>query len=359
MTPRQQPQPSPQRQFLSPNEYWAQKQQAMRNEKKALSKSATKAALLLILYNIMNLVSARIFYIIVYSVVSKSPTISLQVAVEKLKSDYADLIAGTAFRMSAMLFTVLLSTLVVFITGQFLLKADLVSWFRPSKKNVAEGFKWAPSCITVNLIVSVFAALIVDMLSSGGVNVPKADFTIKTPTTLGLTMQFLYVCVAGPFAEEFIYRGVILRLLSPYGKGLAVFVSALFFGVMHGNLSQTVPTFIGGMLFAAVAVSCDSLIPTLIIHICNNVIASINDFGTAMNKDFSNIYLGAAILMMIIGFYVMLVFINDLSESISKNQQYALSAGKRTSTVFVNVAMIIYIGIFLVYPYIESFIQAN
>ncbi len=344
---------------MSPSDYMMQKRQAMEAEKRSMRVSVTKLALLMIIYNVLNYAAVRLFYMIVYSVVSKSVTLSLYTAVNGMREEHAEMLKGTSFKMGAMLFTVVLSALGVFFTAQVVLGVDLASYFVPSKKKVRDGLIWSPPCITVNLIMSVFISLIVKMLSDEGVNVPSADFSIKSPSTLALVMQFLYVCLAGPVVEELVYRGVVIKLLAPYGKGLAVFVSALFFGLMHGNLEQTVPTFIGGLLFASVAVYSDSIVPTIIIHVANNTIASINDFGKAVGKDFSKLYLAISIPLMVVGFYVLIVFLIDMLKEMSKNSNYAMPASKRTLTVFLNVLMVAYVGICLIYPYIMSFVNSN
>lgn len=361
--PQQQPQPPPRQpqdrpHMPSPHDYMMQKKAAMTAEKKALRINVTKLAGLLILYNVFNDLFVRVFYMVVYCFVEK-PTLSMNYAIYSLQQEHAEMLKGTAFRMGAMLFTVVFSVLGVFLAAQFLLKTEIASWFKPNKENVKTGFLWSMPCVTVNLIMSVFVALIVERLTDEGVNVPSADFSIKSPSTLALTLQFLYVCIAGPVAEEIIYRGLVIKLISPYGKGLAVFVSALFFGLMHGNLEQTVPTFVGGMLFALIAVYSDSLVPTIIVHIMNNTIASINDFGKALGSDFSKIYLAVAIIFMVVGFYVLMVFLTDMVKDLERNNNYALSAGTRTLTVFLNIVMIAYMSIYLIYPYIMSFIKSN
>ena len=56
-------------------------------------------------------------------------------------------------------------------------------------------------------------------------------------TSTGVSM-FLYVTILGPISEELLFRGVLLRLLKPWGKQTAIVVSALMFGIFHGNIIQ-------------------------------------------------------------------------------------------------------------------------
>ena len=45
--------------------------------------------------------------------------------------------------------------------------------------------------------------------------------------------MFLYVGIAGPVAEELIYRGFVMRRLEKYGSFFAILFSSLLFGIMH------------------------------------------------------------------------------------------------------------------------------
>ena len=70
-------------------------------------------------------------------------------------------------------------------------------------------------------------------------------------TTVSLA---LYTAVAAPVTEELLFRGAVLRSLQPYGKRFAIFCSALLFGLVHQNLTQTPFAFGFGLLAGYVAV---------------------------------------------------------------------------------------------------------
>lgn len=62
------------------------------------------------------------------------------------------------------------------------------------------------------------------------------------------------------------------RLL-PYGKGFAIVLSAVLFGVMHGNFLQGLFAFGAGLVFGYVAVEY-SLKWSVVIHVINNMVFS-------------------------------------------------------------------------------------
>lgn len=94
----------------------------------------------------------------------------------------------------------------------------------------------------------------------------------KTATeTSGSISMVLYTGLAGPVAEELVFRGVVLRRLLPFGKGFAIVVSAVLFGVMHGNFLQGIYAFFAGLVFGYVAAEY-SIRWSLVLHILNNLV---------------------------------------------------------------------------------------
>lgn len=83
--------------------------------------------------------------------------------------------------------------------------------------------------------------------------------------------MFLYAGIIGPIAEELVYRGFAMRCLEKHGKVLAVLVSSILFGVMHGNLPQSVFAFFVGLVLGYVAIEY-SIIWSMILHILNNMV---------------------------------------------------------------------------------------
>lgn len=86
--------------------------------------------------------------------------------------------------------------------------------------------------------------------------------------------MMITVCIEGPIFEEFIFRGVILKSLEKYGKCFAIIVSALLFGLMHGNFYQTIGTIGIGIVLGYLATEY-SIKLTILLHILNNAWAEI------------------------------------------------------------------------------------
>ena len=87
-------------------------------------------------------------------------------------------------------------------------------------------------------------------------------------------ITLLATFLVAPIAEELLFRGVVLGYARTYLKPLpAVLVSALLFGLYHGNVIQFCYAFVIGTALGALACRFDNLIPGMLMHITINVSA--------------------------------------------------------------------------------------
>lgn len=100
---------------------------------------------------------------------------------------------------------------------------------------------------------------------------------ILSPLSEGsVFIAILTVGIVAPFAEEFLFRGVIYKTLN---KNISIkwtiILQAVFFGIFHGNLIQGAYATFLGIIFGFVTYKTKSLIPAIIMHMVNNTIAVI------------------------------------------------------------------------------------
>lgn len=79
----------------------------------------------------------------------------------------------------------------------------------------------------------------------------------------------LYAALIGPVAEELAYRRFVIGNLEKYGAIPAIIISSLAFGLMHGNLQQSLFAFFTGLVLGYVYLEF-GLIWSCIFHIANN-----------------------------------------------------------------------------------------
>lgn len=88
-----------------------------------------------------------------------------------------------------------------------------------------------------------------------------------------VVLVFIMLVIVPPFCEEFLFRGLVLGNLLPYGKGVAIVGSALLFGAMHQSYSQFLYTVAAGILLGALYVESRSIWPSTIVHMLNNMLS--------------------------------------------------------------------------------------
>ena len=335
--------------------YNTQLAEARRREKRMMLINCTKLGSLLLIYVIFNRVMLYPYYILAASVHSGQFIPLPSDAIKYIRS-HEELIDSTSFSMAGNLFLVVFSVLFVLLIARLLFRVDISDMMRPRLRHIGQGMLWMPMCLMINTLISILVSILQNYLSHFGVTIPESDFTIKTPDTLSIVMQFCYVILIGPLAEELIYRGLILTLLRPFGKWLAVLMSAILFGMMHGNIPQMSSAFASALVMGIVAVQCGSIVPTLIIHICNNVMASWTDFADALGWQYgTEVYMGMQIMIFFAGTFAVFVYSYRLK---IKEAAYALTAGQRFGQVFLSIPMLVYMA-YLIVKIVAGFIKAN
>ncbi len=83
----------------------------------------------------------------------------------------------------------------------------------------------------------------------------------------------LILCIVlGPFVEEFMFRGVLLKMFGgAVGIFFSVVITSALFAVAHGNFSQAAYTFVLGLLLAIVRYKSTSLWSAIAMHMSFNV----------------------------------------------------------------------------------------
>jgi membrane protease YdiL (CAAX protease family) len=88
---------------------------------------------------------------------------------------------------------------------------------------------------------------------------------------------YIVVGILVPVAEEMVFRGAILRkLLELFHSRMywwAIVLSALLFGVVHGNMAQGLHAFLLGLLLGWMYWRTNSIVPGIVLHWINNTVA--------------------------------------------------------------------------------------
>lgn len=186
----------------------------------------------------------------------------------------------------------LLAIALPFLLGALLIRKvqkrdTLIPWNQPEDKpflafSIALGFL---ALVVANVLTTIF----VSALGRHGVTFDNAD--VPMPSRLSEYIFILFATAIVPaFAEEFVFRGVVLQSMRRYGDAFAVGVSALLFACLHGNMTQMPFALVLGIVMGVLVIYTGSIWTGIFIHIFNNTYAlvlSIINENCAMETAYS------------------------------------------------------------------------
>lgn len=189
---------------------------------------------------------------------------------------------------------------ILFYRGSNFLKYDLKIENRKfTFKTIIVGFAVV---LSVNNVLGVFANGLELGLNSIGLTAAEAleDLEILNKSALSMT---IYTCIIAPVFEEFLYRGAILRSFEKYGRRFAIVVSAMLFGLMHGNFYQIFMAAGIGIILGYLATEY-SIKLTIILHMINNTFVELTTLlSSRIGENAENI---VNISMIVISFIVLI-----------------------------------------------------
>ncbi len=157
------------------------------------------------------------------------------------------------------------------------------------------------ACMTLNFLVSELS-LFLPFFSTQG--------TAHSGNDIGSLMLLTAASAVVPaVSEEFAFRGAVYSLLSKNG-GFGVFISAVFFGIIHSGVSAVIFAFLSGIVFGYIRRCSGKLLPSVIVHFCNNAIAVLisylgNIYGEGISDMAFMSVSVASVAMMIVSFVLL------------------------------------------------------
>lgn len=151
-----------------------------------------------------------------------------------------------------------------------------------------------------------------DIVGKYGYSIDISDDSAFACTGSAVAVLTLYNCIIAPITEELFFRGMLLKTFSKANQRFAIFATAVFFGLSHGNIRQFILGLFMGIFLAHITIKHNSLLPSVLIHIFINTFTMIfsslyDSFGSGtglLMLEMTRMLLAAVGLVMLLEFCI-------------------------------------------------------
>lgn len=167
------------------------------------------------------------------------------------------------------------------------------------------------------------------------------DPGVTYPTTLWeFAFLLLSACIAAPVLEELLFRGVMMKLLEPYGFLTAAIVSAISFSMLHLQPTGFIIMAFIGFVLAYVRYVSGSVLACMVLHAFSNFYSVINIVFEKEIMRFETEYMIFSVILAVL-FPVMILIYKKVYPQCEK---YIPTAKRLGFSVGLFVCVCIYIG---------------
>lgn len=182
------------------------------------------------------------------------------------------------------------------------------------------------------------------------------DVTNPVQTLLNSTdiwLNLVLISIIAPIFEEFFFRKLLIDRTIKYGAQLSILLSALMFGLFHGNLNQFFYTFLMGGFFAYVYIKTGKLVYPIILHIIINLMGSVVSLfviesvqrlfsGTVIASDM--IIVVGYIIILLAAFLIGIISLLNYKSARLDHIKTEIMLAQPLRTVILNYGMIFFIA---------------
>ena len=205
---------------------------------------------------------------------------------------------------------------------------------------------------TLMWIGNIIGLVITELISFAtpmDVSNPVQELLNSTDLWINLSI----ISIIGPIFEEFFFRKLLIDRTIKYGARVSILLSALMFGLFHGNLSQFFYAFLIGGFFAYVYIKTGKLIYSILLHIIINFMGSVVSLfvvksvesmtsGTIIATDI--IVVAGYLLIMLASFLIGIITLSKYKKASLDHIKTKITLEQPFKTVILNYGMVLFIG---------------
>lgn len=260
-----------------------------------------------------------------------APLLVLAICALMLLANFA--LSKAAFQnQETLLFSYVIVELLIFVLpGVFYVKCKKRG-YAADMQLISFGFSQLPIIVLMFFIMALGGVLASLIYSHFGISYDSAakiwqdalslsggEFFTDEQTVIYLS---LVLAVVPAFAEEFLFRGVILKEYSRYGMLTALLVSSLFFAMLHFDLTLFPVYFFLGMALGFTAYTTRSVFASAIVHSLYNLFSL---FIAPLVSNFISLEKGKIAVFYVVAVLFLLFLMLALGESERLFAGYSIS----------------------------------
>lgn len=210
-------------------------------------------------------------------------------------------------------------------------------------------------CITFTLMwIGNITGTIITNLLSFTIQNDIANPIQNLINSTDLWLNLILISLIGPIFEEIIFRKILIDRTIKYGPLASILVSAIIFGLIHGNLNQFCYTVLVGGFFAYVYIKTGQIKYSIGLHIILNMLGSVlsmivNNSAVNLSNAFNTTDLAILVFYFILILIALFVGIYTLVEYIQKKRKQKNSIDlKIIKPVFLNAGTICFIVFYII-----------
>ncbi len=174
------------------------------------------------------------------------------------------------------------------------------------------------------VLINAFLVRVMGLEGDYVTAMPMPDSSMRPHTVI---LVYMATSLVPAFCEEFLFRGLILSRLMPYGKTVAVIGSAVLFGVMHQTIDQIFYATVAGVILALVTIKSGSIWGAVIVHMFQNLFSVIDTVLWNRFPYEAEMILYSVIEVIVLGSGVLCLVCLMLRRDKEKTESDALRAG--------------------------------
>lgn len=222
--------------------------------------------------------------------------------------DISEYMTTTSINPAINILTFLISNLLVFFIGIKISGIKFNSLFKTENLTVIKVFQY----VVIGLFLQFIAGFAVSLLSNlmpGTDLIGKSDTVITVTSQRTILLSVFYSCIVAPITEELFFRGFVMKNFSRVSQRFGILMSALFFGLSHGNISQFALAFMLGIFMGYIDIKHNSIIPSILVHFTANTVATLSTLTASYASPESTEYAATSYALTGLAFIGLIAFI--------------------------------------------------